>query len=125
MNTEHPISSQSLELEYTMGRSTANNLYHVPVIRNTLTRNLGTLSGEIYDEICNAFAHCIPATDGGSTPITVCGPVNSNSASRSEWTAVPALETMMQVVARTSSRIFVGLPLCASFLRSRRIIAHL
>ena len=101
-----------------MGPSTANNLYHVPVIRNTLTRNLGTLSGEIYDEICNAFAHCIPATDGASMSITVW-PVNSNSASRAEWTAVPALETMMQVVARTSSRIFVGQPLCAFVLGLR------
>lgn len=34
---------------------------------------------------------------------------------RPEWTAVPALNTMMQVVARTSSRIFVGLPLCREF----------
>lgn len=34
---------------------------------------------------------------------------------RPEWTAVPALESMMQIVARTSSRIFVGLPLCMEF----------
>lgn len=84
--------NEALELEYTMGAATANNLYHVPVIRNTLTRNLGNLSSEIYDEISNAFADCIPARD--------------------EWMAVPALQSIMQIVARTSSRIFVGLPLC-------------
>ncbi|EKM50862.1 uncharacterized protein PHACADRAFT_128456 [Phanerochaete carnosa HHB-10118-sp] len=84
-------TTEALELEYTMSTAVAHDFYHIPIIRTTLTRNLGTLSGEIYDEICNAFTHY-------STCI--------------EWTAVPALDTMMQVVARTSARIFVGLPLC-------------
>lgn len=29
-----------------------------------------------------------------------------------EWVAVPAMDSIMQIVARTSNRIFVGLPLC-------------
>jgi hypothetical protein len=29
-----------------------------------------------------------------------------------EWLTVPAFDTMMQIVCRTSNRLFVGLPLC-------------
>ena len=41
-----------------------HNDYHISVIRASLTRNLAVLSSDIYDEICHAFAHVIPATDG-------------------------------------------------------------
>ncbi|EKM60083.1 uncharacterized protein PHACADRAFT_206285 [Phanerochaete carnosa HHB-10118-sp] len=84
--------SEALELEYAMGVAAPKDMYHVPIIRTTLTRNLSHLYGGIYEEICSAFADCIPVKD--------------------EWTAVPAMATIMQVVARTSARIFVGLPLC-------------
>ena len=47
-----------------MGAVEASDMYHIPIIRTTLTRNLGNLSGEIYDEIQNAFAHCIPLKNG-------------------------------------------------------------
>ncbi|EKM51971.1 uncharacterized protein PHACADRAFT_128033 [Phanerochaete carnosa HHB-10118-sp] len=84
--------SEALEFEYALGVAALKDTYHVPIIKTTLTRNLSYLYGAIYDEICNAFADCIPAKD--------------------EWIAMPAMDTVMQVVARTSARIFVGLPLC-------------
>ncbi|EKM50979.1 uncharacterized protein PHACADRAFT_262885, partial [Phanerochaete carnosa HHB-10118-sp] len=85
-------AAEGLELEYTMGVAAPKNMYHVPIIKTTLTRNLSHLYGGIYDEICSAFADRVPAED--------------------EWTAVPAMDAIMEVVARTSARIFVGLPLC-------------
>lgn len=29
-----------------------------------------------------------------------------------DWTEIPALENILQIVARTNNRAFVGLPLC-------------
>ena len=29
-----------------------------------------------------------------------------------EWVSLPALDTVMKIVARVSNRVFVGLPLC-------------
>ncbi|OBZ73049.1 Ent-kaurene oxidase [Grifola frondosa] len=70
-----------------------DNTYHISVVRSQLTRNLAEIFPEVYDEIIASFADAIPLTGD-------------------EWTAVPALATMMQVTCRTTNRIFVGLPKC-------------
>lgn len=41
-----------------------DDLYHMDVIRTTLTRQLGALSADLYDETQLAFADIIPPTDG-------------------------------------------------------------
>ncbi|KAJ3478574.1 hypothetical protein NLI96_g9659 [Meripilus lineatus] len=81
-----------LQTDYTMGTAISNNPYHVPIIRSQLTRNLSTLFSDIRDELSTAFKDFIPPTD--------------------EWTKVTALPTVMQIVCRTSNRIFVGQPVC-------------
>ncbi|KIP04651.1 hypothetical protein PHLGIDRAFT_109308 [Phlebiopsis gigantea 11061_1 CR5-6] len=88
----HEAVVESLNLRFSTGLRDVDNQYHIPVIRTTLTRNLSVLADDIFDEIRAAFTDVIPPKD--------------------DWVAAPALDSMMQVVARTSSRIFVGLPLC-------------
>ena len=50
-----------------MGMRDVDNMYHVPVIRSTLTRSLSVLADDIFDEIRTAFADVIPPKDGTQT----------------------------------------------------------
>ncbi|PSS38083.1 hypothetical protein PHLCEN_2v63 [Hermanssonia centrifuga] len=83
---------KTLHTEWTLGRSLNHNRYHIPLVRGPLTRNIGALFPEIRDEIVAAFGDVIPVAD--------------------DWVKVPALKTMMRIVARVSNRVFVGLPKC-------------
>lgn len=38
--------------------------FHVPVVRTTLTRNLGSRFEDLVDELSTAFAELIPVTSG-------------------------------------------------------------
>lgn len=53
-----------------MGLQISANAYHVPIIRNDLTKNLGLMMPDIHDEIVHAFSEIIPATDGRDLPHT-------------------------------------------------------
>ncbi|KDR68416.1 hypothetical protein GALMADRAFT_215851 [Galerina marginata CBS 339.88] len=81
------------QTDYMMGPQIRRAPYHIKVVRTPLTRNLAARFPDIKDEISNAFADLIPAT-------------------QSEWTSVPVLKTVVKIVCRTSNRLFVGLPLC-------------
>ncbi|TDL22834.1 cytochrome P450 [Rickenella mellea] len=84
--------SESLAIEFSLGQRLADNDFHVAIIRSQLTRNLGVVFPEVRDEIVQSFEELIPSSN--------------------EWVGYPALETFMQIVTRTSNRIFVGLPVC-------------
>ncbi|KAJ9611675.1 hypothetical protein H2200_004859 [Cladophialophora chaetospira] len=66
---------------------------HHETIRSELTRQLGALTTDIMDELGAAF------DDVWGTDTT-------------EWKEVCPFETMKLIIARTSNRVFVGLPLC-------------
>ncbi|CAL1702998.1 unnamed protein product [Somion occarium] len=83
---------ESLQVDYTLGPAIHHNGYHIGIVRSNLTRNLAALFPDVRDEIVAAFTEAIPLSD--------------------DWISVPALETVMQIVCRTSNRIFVGLPKC-------------
>lgn len=85
-------TAQSLQTKYTIGREVFENGYHKSVVRSPLTRNLGVLFPDMHDELVAAFADEIPARD--------------------KWTKVFLIQAIMQIVCRTSNRVFVGLPLC-------------
>ncbi|KAG5653878.1 hypothetical protein H0H81_009700 [Sphagnurus paluster] len=85
-------AAEALQTMYTIGPEIHFNSYHIPVIRSTLTRNMIECFPELQDEISTAFGEHLPATEG--------------------WTEVTVLPTIMQIVCRTSNRVFVGLPLC-------------
>jgi hypothetical protein len=84
---------ESFQTDYTLGEVVHTDTYHITIIRTKLTHNLSVLFPHVHDEIVASF----------NDVITLSG---------QEWTAIPALDTVMQVVCRASSRIFVGLPLC-------------
>ncbi|KZW02926.1 cytochrome P450 [Exidia glandulosa HHB12029] len=68
--------------------------FHITIIRSILSRQLSFVFPEIFEEISQAFQEYIPAREGA------------------EWTTVPAFGIMTKIVARTTSRLFVGEPLC-------------
>jgi len=63
------------------------------VVRSNLTRNLGKCFPEMHDELVSAFEDALPSND-------------------TDWKPVIVLPTMMTIVARTTNRVFVGLPVC-------------
>ncbi|KAJ7501714.1 cytochrome P450 [Mycena galericulata] len=94
---EHILSFQqgvadSLQADYTMGPEITANPYHVLAIRGSLTRNLGRCFPEVRDEMISAFDDVLALKDN-------------------EWKSLNVMPTVMNV-ARTSNRIFVGLPMC-------------
>ncbi|THV02256.1 cytochrome P450 [Dendrothele bispora CBS 962.96] len=82
----------TIQTDYTLGKAIRLNNYHLDVVRTTLTRNIAARFSDVRDEIINAFSDEIPVS--------------------TEWTAFPALPTVMKVVCRTTNRLFVGVPLC-------------
>ncbi|EIW83582.1 cytochrome P450 [Coniophora puteana RWD-64-598 SS2] len=86
-------ANQDFKLEHTMAHRSHHTHLHVPVIQNRLTRNLARLFTDIREEIVAAF------NDG----LGLQG---------NDWKAIPAHDMAANVVARTSNRVFVGLPYC-------------
>ncbi|KAJ7310829.1 cytochrome P450 [Mycena albidolilacea] len=84
-----------VQTDYTMGAALRTNTYHVGVVRGPLTRNLTRRFGDVRDEIMCAFEDVL-------------------SLKGTEWNGVTAYSAMLDVVCRTSNRLFVGLPLCRS-----------
>ncbi|TCD62555.1 hypothetical protein EIP91_006733 [Steccherinum ochraceum] len=79
-------------VDYTFGQEVHSNPYHTPIIRTSLTRDLGVLYPEVRDELVTASNELIPVSD--------------------TWVKVQAYPTIMKIVCRTSNRIFIELPLC-------------
>ncbi|KAF8955284.1 cytochrome P450 [Flammula alnicola] len=86
--------AETFQIDYMLGKEIRVDPYHFAIIRSPMTRNLGIRFPEIKDEIITAFSELIPVID------------------TKEWTSVPAMKTVMQIVCRSSNRLFVGLPLC-------------
>lgn len=97
---------QTLQVKYTMG-NIHDNPYHIMTVKSSLTKNIASRFDVIKDEITESFKTYIPITEGIWFPIFF-----SHAYEKLEWTAVPAHETLMHIVCRTSNRYFVGLPLC-------------
>ncbi|KAJ7116110.1 cytochrome P450, partial [Mycena crocata] len=82
-----------LQADYTLGPNFMRNSYHHHTIRTTLTRNIARCLPEIQDEIVASFNDLLPLEN-------------------SDWMAFKVLPSVIRVVARSSNRVFVGLPLC-------------
>lgn len=69
-----------------------------------------------YACLCFEFSHfCFPSSSESVVANLHPGIFSLRDCDYVEWTSVPALETIQQIVCRTSNRVFVGLPLCESF----------
>ncbi|KIX01016.1 uncharacterized protein Z518_10082 [Rhinocladiella mackenziei CBS 650.93] len=77
------------------------NPLHHETIRSELTRQLGALTMDIMDELRAAFDE-------------IWG------ADVTHWKEVCVFETLIHIIARTSNRVFVGLPWC----RDQAFLAH-
>ncbi|KAI0652467.1 cytochrome P450 [Trametes meyenii] len=86
-------TSQALQFRVTVGPEPFVNQYHIGVIKDKLTRNLPVIMPGVIEELSLAVTEHIPAND-------------------QEWLEIETMETMKQIIARISSRVFVGLPLC-------------
>ncbi|KAF8637704.1 hypothetical protein AX16_010779 [Volvariella volvacea WC 439] len=84
--------AETLQVEYTLGPAVRKNQYHTFSIRTPLTRNIGARFPDLCDEIAASFSDLIPPT--------------------SDWSPIPAYDTIMRIVSRSSNRVFVGLPFC-------------
>ncbi|KAJ6629856.1 cytochrome P450 [Mycena sp. CBHHK59/15] len=97
LSAEHGFAA-TLAVDYTLGAGFVTAPYHVRVIQSSLTRNMGARFDDLRDEISAAFGDEVRVYGDDHVHI--------------EWTAVPALQTVLRVVSRTSNRLFVGAQLC-------------
>ncbi|ESK94791.1 cytochrome p450 [Moniliophthora roreri MCA 2997] len=84
--------AEMLQTDITMGKTLRADPYQIGVILNALTKNIPARFADVHDEIKTAFNDEIPPGD--------------------EWIKRPALKTVLNIVCRTTNRMFVGLPLC-------------
>ncbi|GJJ15189.1 hypothetical protein Clacol_009465 [Clathrus columnatus] len=84
--------NEKLFVKDLMGPTLVENEYHIGIIRGQLTKNLSHLFDDLREEVELAMDDNIPLTE--------------------YWTSLHAYSTMVQIIARASNRIFVGLPLC-------------
>ncbi|KAJ7897656.1 cytochrome P450 [Mycena olivaceomarginata] len=84
---------ESLQTDLTMGPDISRNLFHIDAVRTKITRNLSRCFPGIRDEISSAFDELLALDEN-------------------DWKLVTVLPMMMQVAARTTNHLFVGLPIC-------------
>ncbi len=88
-----------------------DNPYHIGVIRQQLTRHISATFPDIQDETELAFEELVPATTNGGECLNIIYSPTVFTLPL-EWSSVPALSVVRQIVARVSGRMFVGLPYC-------------
>ncbi|KAI0640040.1 cytochrome P450 [Trametes polyzona] len=83
----------TMQLGHILEPSIMGNPYHIDLIRERLTRTLPVVMPDVVDEVMSAVPQQIPATTD-------------------DWVEVNLMGVVLQMVARLSGRVFVGLPLC-------------
>ncbi|KAJ7449179.1 cytochrome P450 [Mycena latifolia] len=78
-------------LEHVLGYEQYHDPFQIPVIRTTLTRNIGACFPDAENEVIAAFKDLIPAQ-------------------RDAWISVSVTETFLQIISRTFNRMYIGLP---------------
>ena len=98
-------------MKYSVGSRTNDEPFHITAVRSPVTRNLVSRFDDIRDEIVESFKEYIPLTEG---KLEQKEAYTNGYLSHIylDWTSVPAYDTLMHIVCRTSNRYFVGLPLC-------------
>ncbi|KAJ8454435.1 hypothetical protein ONZ51_g13027 [Trametes cubensis] len=89
----HQAAGEFVQTRYTVGHEAHRDPYHVNIVREKLTRNLPAILPDIMDELTVAVHEHIPMNDD-------------------EWLGVNVMRAALEIVARASNRVFVGLPAC-------------
>ena len=80
-------------------------------------RSLAAVLPDVIDELSVAVPEYIcPPKDDGAFLCRLNAPLHTYThvvCAESEWIKVDILETTQKIIARASSRVFVGLPACA------------
>ncbi|TFK66282.1 cytochrome P450 [Pluteus cervinus] len=82
-------NNETPQIEFTLGKGVKEVPYHVGTVRTPLTRNMAHRFLEVQDEIAASFSDHVPAKED-------------------EWLSLPAYATVLQLVVRTTNRLFVG-----------------
>ena len=107
------MASQTIESKYIFEPSVLTDEYHVEVLQEKLTRKLPALLPDVMDEVRAAVDDHIVTREDGRTincPLAVHPLIEFDCVA--EWSCVEVTPVMQNIIARVSSRIFVGLPLC-------------
>ncbi|KAF7332873.1 hypothetical protein MVEN_02392400 [Mycena venus] len=81
-----------LQTDWTIGQDVTENPYHTPAIRVGL-RNINQYFPQLHDELVHAFDDTL-------------------ALQNHEWKLITVVPTIMQIISRSTSRVFLGLPLC-------------
>ncbi|KAI0778804.1 cytochrome P450 [Trametes elegans] len=84
---------QVMQIKASFSREFIDDQYHNGIVTDKLTRSLPAILPDVVDELHLAVPQHIPATED-------------------DWIEVPIMGAMRQIIARTSSRVFVGIPTC-------------
>lgn len=99
---QEEVNRQFLESDYTFPHpSFVKDPVHPEIIRHELTKKLNSFANDVVDEMEQALA-------------------DSWGTDTDSWVEVNVYQTLLHIVARLSTRVFVGLPLCrdAEFLEA-------
>jgi hypothetical protein len=101
--------ADSLELRYIFQKSIAENHYHAHITKVELTRHISEMMPGIVDELGAAMDEEIQVNEGStfSSPLMYV-----------DWTSICSYQKTINIVARISNRVFVGLPLCTPPFKS-------
>ena len=102
-------------MKYTIGKEITQNDYHHPIIRTTLTRNLASLFPDIADEMQASFKDIL-GSSGGMNRRLLCSVVLLYVPI--DWRTIVPHAKFMNIICRTTNRVFVGAPLCIFHLSS-------
>lgn len=116
-------AGELISTSYIFGKSLTEDPYHIDIIQKQLTRNITNMFDALHDEICSAIQDIIPATTDSQYHPLLSFELRSQSSCIG-WTAVPALSTMENLIARASSRVFVGAQLCKSCLPRIALVVY-
>ncbi|KAI0741599.1 cytochrome P450 [Daedaleopsis nitida] len=82
-----------IQTQFTLGRETLDDPYHIDIIKDKLMRSLVAVVPDVIDELSVAVPEHIPVQGD-------------------DWVTINVMDTTLQIVARMSNRVFVGLPIC-------------
>lgn len=86
-------------------------MFHTAVVRKQLTQHIPDFMNDMQDELNAALSDNIPLTDGTQLSYLCFLFFNPLCV---DWTPHVAFEKTLNIVARITSRAFVGLPLCTT-----------
>lgn len=87
-------ANEFLSVDYTLHEGIMTDAWHIVPIRNNLTKRLTMLLPEIADEVAKAWAEKISLVN------------------QDDWSEINPYPALVDIVARSTNRVLVGLPLC-------------